>query len=155
MNLIFKNINETTKVLEDGLCDWRQFGFQKYEGNIDFLGTTEWKTGKAIEIFIAKENFMRHEIQGGRKFYKKYKKEAYHALEFKPEFQRFAELNLQNVAKKVSKGKKKKYLTKTSSEIQSQYLKNRHLKQILNTTVGFYLGTNGNDRSNLTKKKQD
>ena len=102
---------------------------------------------------FAKENFMRHEIQGGRKFYKKYKKEAYHALEFKPEFQRFAELNLQNVAKKVSKGKKKKYLTKKSSEIQSQYLKNRHLKQILNTTVGFYLGTNGNDRSNLTKKK--
>ena len=101
MNLIFKNINETTKVLEDGLCDWRQFGFQKYEGNIDFLGNPEWKTGKAIEIFIAKENFMRHEIQGGRKFYKKYKKEAYHALEFKPEFQRFAELNLQNVAKKV------------------------------------------------------
>jgi len=107
MNLIFKNINETTKVLEDGLCDWRQFGFQKYEGSIDFLGAPEWKTGKAIEIFIAKENFMRHEIQGGRKFYKKYKKEAYHALEFKPEFQRFAELNLQNVAKKTGKNPSK------------------------------------------------
>ena len=60
--------------------------------------------GKAIEIFIAKENFMRHEIQGGRKFYKKYKTEAYHALEFKPEFQRFAELNLHNIAKKVRIG---------------------------------------------------
>ena len=102
MNLIFRNVNETIKVLEDGLCDWRQFGFQKYEGNIEFLGTHEWQTGKAIEIYIAKENFMRHEIQGGRKFYKKYKKEAYHALEFKPEFQRFAELNLQNIAKKVN-----------------------------------------------------
>ena len=102
MNLIFKNVNDTVKVLEDGLCDWRQFGFQKYEGNIEHLGNPDWKTGKAIEIFISKENFMRHEIQGGRKFYKKYKEESYKSLEFKTEFQRYAELNLQNIAKKVS-----------------------------------------------------
>ena len=103
LNRIFSNVNGTVKVLEDSLCDWRQFGFQKYEGNIELLGNQDWKTGHAIQLFIRKENFMRHEIQGGRKFYKKYKKQSMHALSFQPPFQRYAELNLKNVAKKVSK----------------------------------------------------
>ena len=113
LNKIFANVNGTVNVLEDSLCDWRQFGFEKYEGNIELLGTEYWKTGKAIQIYIGKENFMRHEIQGGRKFYKKYKKQSYKALSFQPQFQRYAELNLENMAKKVIGGKKikKKDLT--------------------------------------------
>lgn len=104
---IFNGVNGTIKVLEDSLCDWRQFGFQKYEGNIELLGTDDWMIGKAIAIYIAKSNFMRHEIQGGRKYYKKYKQQSIKALTFKPEFQRFADLNLNNVAKKVGKDPKK------------------------------------------------
>ena len=45
---------------------------------------------------------MRHEIQGGRKFYKKYKKQSLDALTFKPQFQSYADINLHNIAKKVS-----------------------------------------------------
>jgi hypothetical protein len=89
------------KVLEDDLCDYTQWPFQKYEGNIEYLGTDDWKTGKAIELFIAKSNFMRHEIQGGRKYYKKFKKQSLKALTFKQQYQRYAEINLNNIAKKV------------------------------------------------------
>ena len=67
-----------------------------------FIGSDSWRTGQAIQIFIAKENFMRHEIQGGRKFYKKYKKQSLEALTFKPQFQSYADINLHNIAKKVS-----------------------------------------------------
>ena len=89
-------------VLEDSLCDWHQYGFRKYEGDVELLGTDSWMTGQAIEIYIAKENFMRHEIQGGRKFYKKFKKQSLEALTFKPQIQSYADINLRNIAKKVS-----------------------------------------------------
>ena len=65
------------------------------------LGGSEWQTGRAIELYISKSNFMRHEIQGGRKYYKKYKKQAYHALTLQPQFQNYAQVNLHNIAKKV------------------------------------------------------
>ena len=45
--------------------------------------------------------FYRHEIQGGRKYYKKFKKEVHHTLNFKPHIQSFAQANLLNIAKKV------------------------------------------------------
>ena len=50
---------------------------------------------------LGKYNFMRHEIQGGRHYYKKYKKEAFHLLTLKPQFQNYAQVNLHNIAKKV------------------------------------------------------
>ena len=102
LDKIFTNINGTVSVLEDSLCDWHQFGFRKYEGDVELLGTDSWMTGQAIEIYIAKENFMRHEIQGGRKFYKKFKKQSLEALTFKPQFQSYADINLRNIAKKVN-----------------------------------------------------
>ena len=98
---IFANINGTVNVLEDSLCDWTQFPFEKYEGNIELLGGEEWRKGQAIELYISKANFMRHEIQGGRKYYKKFKEESLKALTFHPQYQRYAEINLQNIAKKV------------------------------------------------------
>jgi len=103
LDKIFTNINGTVSVLEDSLCDWHQFGFRKYEGDVELLGTDSWMTGQAIEIYIAKENFMRHEIQGGRKFYKKFKKQSLEALTFKPHIQSYADINLRNIAKKVGK----------------------------------------------------
>ena len=70
---IFENVNGTMNVLEDDLCEcsapvrpgFRQelsctsWPFQKYEGKVEDLGTDEWKTGHAIRIFLARENFMR------------------------------------------------------------------------------------------------
>merc|ERR1712001_131626 len=96
----FENVNKH-KVLEDDLCDWISFGFQKYEGNIDLLGNPEWRTGRAIEIYLRKENFLRHEIQGGRKFYKKYRKESFEALTLKEKFRNHAEVTLQQISKKT------------------------------------------------------
>ena len=89
------------KVLEDDLCNWKSFGFQQYRGNVEILGKPEWKTGNAIQIFLAKEDFMRHEIQGGRRFYKKYRKQSFDALVVKEQFRRHAELTLEQIAKKV------------------------------------------------------
>ena len=97
----FENVNKH-KVLEDDLCDWISFGFQKYEGNIELLGNPEWRTGRAIEIYLRKENFLRHEIQGGRKFYKKYRKESFEALTLKAKFRNHAEVTLQRISKKVA-----------------------------------------------------
>ena len=70
-------------VLESGLCEWRSFPWQKYEGDVQLLGDSEWENGKAIQIFMAKSNYMRQEIQGGRNFYKKYRKESMKALTFR------------------------------------------------------------------------
>jgi hypothetical protein len=100
LELYFENVDKH-KVLETDLCNWKSFGFQKYRGNIEHLGNPELKTGKAVEIFLAKEDFMRHEIQGGRKFYKKYRKESYGALTLKEQFRRHAELSLQQISNKV------------------------------------------------------
>ena len=121
LDKIFANINGTVNVLEDSLCDWTQFGFRKYEGNVELLEAESWRTGQAIEIFIRKDNFMRHEIQGGRKFYKKYKKQSLHALTFKPQFQSYADINLRNIAKKVSAIKKDTYVCGTCARIDIQF----------------------------------
>ena len=119
----FPNINGTIRTLEGDLCDWTEFGFRKYEGNIELLGAEEWKTGHAIEVYLSKSNFMRHsEIQGGRKYYKKYGKEMRHALTFKSKFQSYADLNLHNVAKKVT-------FCETCTYIESQTLSTLSLIQ--------------------------
>ena len=54
LDKIFSNINGTVNILEDALCDWTQFGFRKYEGNIELLGADSWRTGQAIQIYIGK-----------------------------------------------------------------------------------------------------
>ncbi len=61
------------KILEDELCDWKAFKFQKYESDIEKLGLPEWSVGKAVQLYIDKKNFMRHEIMGGRKYIKEYR----------------------------------------------------------------------------------
>ena len=109
LELIFENVNKH-KVLEEDLCNWKSFGFQKYEGNIELLGDPEWKTGKAIQLYLAKENFMRHEIQGGRKFYKKYRKQSFGALKLKEQYRRHAELTLWQISNKVYETIALKYL---------------------------------------------
>jgi len=96
----FENVT-AHKVLEEDLCDWKKFGWQKYQGNIELLGNPEWSTGNAIQVYLSKEDFMRHEIQGGRKYYKKFRKESRDALQLKEPFRRHAELTLQQISKKV------------------------------------------------------
>lgn len=56
---------------------------RKYEADLEFLAQPQFATGQAIKIWIDKANYMRQEIQGGRKFYKKYKKESMRALTFR------------------------------------------------------------------------
>ena len=74
---------------------------QKYQGNIELLGNPEWIKGNAIQVYLSKEDFMRHEIQGGRKYYKQFRKESRDALQLKEPFRRHAELTLQQISKKV------------------------------------------------------
>ena len=100
LKLYFENVDDH-KVLEEDLCNWKNFGFQKYQGNIEFLGSPEWRTGNAVQIYLAKEDFLRHEKQGGRKFYKKYRKQSFDALRLKEQYRRHAELALQQISNKV------------------------------------------------------
>ena len=73
LGYIFANVAGTVKILEDELCDWKKFKFEKYEGDVELLGRPEWAKGKAVQLYIDKKNFMRHEIQGGRKYNKMYR----------------------------------------------------------------------------------
>ncbi len=51
LKLYFQNVDQMpVKVLEEGLCDWDQFGFQRYEGSISHLADPAWNTGRAIQI---------------------------------------------------------------------------------------------------------
>lgn len=50
MRLYFENIGGGVKVLEDHLCNWKDFGFFNYEEDIQLLATDKWKIGKAVNI---------------------------------------------------------------------------------------------------------
>ena len=60
-----------------------RLSFRKYEADLEFLVQPQFQTGEAIKIWIDKANYMRQEIQGGRKFYKKYRAESMKALTFR------------------------------------------------------------------------
>ena len=50
IDYFFENVRGTVKVLEDSLCNWKDFGFEKYEGDIERLGLPEWSVGKAVQV---------------------------------------------------------------------------------------------------------
>ena len=35
------------------------FPFEKYEGRVELLGEEQWKSGRAIQIYVGKENILR------------------------------------------------------------------------------------------------
>ena len=63
-----------------------------------------------LQIFIDKSNYMRHEIQGGTKYYKNYRRQSLRALTFRPQFRNHADKTLAEVAEKARQilGLKKK-----------------------------------------------
>jgi hypothetical protein len=50
LDYYFENVKGTVKILEDSLCNWKDFGFEKYEGDIEKLGLPEWSQGKAVQV---------------------------------------------------------------------------------------------------------
>ncbi len=54
----------------------------------------------SFKIHIDKKNYMRHEIQGGRKYYKKFRKQSMSALSFRERFRKHAQQTLEDVAKR-------------------------------------------------------
>jgi hypothetical protein len=42
LNQFFENIGGGIKVLEDSLCDWKEFGFTHYEENAELLAGTDY-----------------------------------------------------------------------------------------------------------------
>ena len=50
LDYYFENVRGTVKILEDSLCNWKDFGFEKYEGDIEKLGLPEWSVGKAVQV---------------------------------------------------------------------------------------------------------
>ena len=60
-----------------------------------------------FQLYIDKKNYMRHEIQGGRKYYKQFREQSMKALTFKKPFRRHAEITLGEIAKKIDSKEKK------------------------------------------------
>jgi hypothetical protein len=42
LNQFFENIGGGIKVLEDSLCNWKEFGFTHYEENVELLAGTDY-----------------------------------------------------------------------------------------------------------------
>ena len=59
------------------------------------------KQDVGLEIYVDKKNFMKQELHGGRRYYTDYRKETTLLLTMHDKFVRHAEINLQNIAKKV------------------------------------------------------
>ena len=51
LQLYFENVDKH-KVLEEDLCNWKNFRWQKYQGNMEYLGNDEWRTGNSIQIYL-------------------------------------------------------------------------------------------------------
>ncbi len=52
------------------------------------------------QVHIDKKNYMRHEIQGGRKYYKKYREQSMAALSFRDKFRKHARNTLGDIKKR-------------------------------------------------------
>ena len=65
---------------------------------------------------------MRHEIQGGRKYYKQFKRQSLKALTFKRPFQRHADITLSGIAKKLRAKEKEKGLKFNSKKDPITYV---------------------------------
>ena len=65
------------------------------------MGRPEYRRGQAIEVYIARDNFMRSEVQGGRRYYTDYRQQSNVLLTMHDKFVRHAQINLANIAKKV------------------------------------------------------
>lgn len=50
------------------------------------LKSHEWSKGRAIKLTTRREDFMRHEVQGNRQYYKKYRKQSLQALTLRSKF---------------------------------------------------------------------
>ena len=64
----------------------REFPWATYGGDVRLLQSDQWKKGRAIKLTTRREDFMRHEVQGHRQFYKKYRKESLRALTLRSKF---------------------------------------------------------------------
>ena len=64
----------------------RAFPWETYGGDVRLLKSPEWSKGRAIKLTTRREDFMRHEVQGARQFYKKYRKQSLHALTLRPKY---------------------------------------------------------------------
>jgi len=101
MQLYFENIGGGIKVLEDQLCDWKEFGFVNFEEDIHLLTTEAWRIGKAINIHPDTEEVKKNKRQTARNFANIYRPETKEALRMKPKFVDHTEAVFKDVAKKV------------------------------------------------------
>ena len=74
------------KTLGNLCLNLRAFPWETYGGDVRLLNSPEWSKGRAIKLTTRREDFMRHEVQGARHFYKKYRKQSLHALTLRPKY---------------------------------------------------------------------
>ena len=98
LSQIFVDQIERIKTLEDSLCEYGQFGFQKIFVDLDKIDTEEYNKGRALSLQINLFN----PGKGWWTLFKRYEKETVSALQFKPEISEYVETTMSAIAKKAS-----------------------------------------------------
>ena len=98
LSKIFVGKIENMKTLEDSLCDYSQFGFQKSFLNLDMITSNDYAKGKALALQINLLN----PGKGWWKLFKQYqRKTKLAALKFNPEISTYVETTISEIGKKV------------------------------------------------------
>ena len=94
---IFVDEIERMKTLEDSLCEYSQFGFQKIFLDLEKIDTEEYNKGRALSLQTTYLN----PGKGWWTLFKRYQKETASALKFNPEISNYVETTISEIAKKV------------------------------------------------------
>ena len=98
LSQIFVGQIEKMKTLEDSLCDYAQFGFEKVNIDFDSLKLEEYRFGRALALTVDLDK----PGKGWWQLYKRHRKETVNALSFKPEILRHVEITKRKIIKKVN-----------------------------------------------------
>ena len=98
LSKIFIDQIESMKTLEDSLCDYKEFGFEKRVIDLDMLESDDYKIGKAL---VLQTDYIK-QSKGWWNLFNKYEEKTLKALKFNPEISTYVETTMAEIAKKVT-----------------------------------------------------
>ena len=103
LSKIFIDQIESMKTLEDSLCDYKEFGFEKRVVDLDMLESDDYKIGKAL---VLQTDYIK-QSKGWWTLFNKYEEKTLKALKFNPEISTYVETTMAEIAKKVTQSRLK------------------------------------------------
>ena len=98
LSKIFIDQIESMKTLEDSLCDYKEFGFEKRVIDLDMLESDDYKIGKAL---VLQTDYIK-QSKGWWNLFNKYEEKTLKTLKFNPEISTYVETTMAEIAKKVT-----------------------------------------------------